>query len=444
MNWWLIKKRRAAQSGVAATASLVANPNVELGDTEPTSWFYSASTEWVTGSNRALRINVTGATADWRTAVYPVEAGATYDCGMWVKGAADNVTVLAVRWFSDEAGTAYIGETWIPLEGANADWTKHSQHLVAPVGAVSGDLMFRAAFATTVDVLGDAFFVRKLNSYLVGATWATDGNGRGYNTPLLGSNLFSNGDFASATGWVTGAGWSIGGGKAVLTNNAGTMYQSGLTANVWYQQDVTVESQSDGIGLRIGSASNIYTIPDGTGARYATGRADTAQAGAKGITSISNAQLDDMIIKPITLPTVFAHTQGSATSTPAARIFGIGIAQSGTIGWLDDPLNPQNFILAIRNGAGNVNLTKCVAGVYTVLASVAVAFVANAVIEIRRPSGNTFQLFYDGVQVGTNQTINDTAIADNIEPYFGAFSTHSENKISQFTLSGTSYLFPGS
>ena len=54
-----------------------------------------------------------------------------------------------------------------------------------------------------------------------------------------------------------------------------------------------------------------------------------------------------------------------------------------------------------------------------------------------------FQLFYNGSQVDTDQTINDTAIAYNAAPYYGVFSTYSGNTFTQFTLDGVEYLFPG-
>lgn len=163
MNGWLIRRRRTNQPPV----NLVANPSVELGDVDPTSWFHSDHTEWVTGNaydgDKALRINVANGTADWRSAVFPVVGGKTYRVGVWVKGAADIVTVLPCRWWSDEAGTSYITENWLVLEGANPVWTKYQHDLVAPANAVSADLMFRAAFDTTVDVFGDMFFVYPLD-----------------------------------------------------------------------------------------------------------------------------------------------------------------------------------------------------------------------------------------------------------------------------------------
>lgn len=162
LNWWLIKKRRSRN--VVEAENLVANFSVELGTTEPLSWFYSVDgTEWVSSDAhdgvKALRINVSSDTADWRTAVYPVVGDTTYRCGLWVKGDGDIVTVLAVRWFSDALGADYLSETWIVLDQTYTDWREVDEHLTAPADALSGDLMFRAAFATTVDVLGDAFFV---------------------------------------------------------------------------------------------------------------------------------------------------------------------------------------------------------------------------------------------------------------------------------------------
>lgn len=164
MNWWIVKRRRSIH-GQTLGDNLVANPSVEFGDTDPDSWFYSLTgTEWVDGQghsgSKAVRLNVAADTADWRSAVYDIEGGLTYRCGMWVKGVADIVTVLAVRWFSDEAGEDYISETWIVLQGTNADWTRYYQDIAAPSNALSGDLMFRAAFATTINVLGDDFFVQ--------------------------------------------------------------------------------------------------------------------------------------------------------------------------------------------------------------------------------------------------------------------------------------------
>jgi hypothetical protein len=73
---------------------------------------------------------------------------------------------------------------------------------------------------------------------------------------------------------------------------------------------------------------------------------------------------------------------------------------------------------------------------------VTVAFSANAQIEIRRPSGNTFQLWYSGTQRGTDQTVADAGIISNTR--YGLFSTHT-NEFSEFSLGGVviPFQFPG-
>jgi hypothetical protein len=80
------------------------------------------------------------------------------------------------------------------------------------------------------------------------------------------------------------------------------------------------------------------------------------------------------------------------------------------------------------------HLDKCVSGVYTNLITAVSTFVADAAIEIRRPSGNTFQLFYNNVQVTTNQTVADATIINNLR--YGTFSTDSGNKITSATIGG--------
>ncbi len=163
VNWWEIKRRRVRH----AQRNRVQNPSVEGGDSAPHHWFYSAGTEWVNedahAGSRSLRINVTDAMADWRTVVYPIEGGKTYRCGLWAKGQGNAQTVLAVRWFSDAIGANWITETWLVLDGHYSDWTYCYQDIPAPANALSGDLMLRAAFATTVDMLGDDFFVRRID-----------------------------------------------------------------------------------------------------------------------------------------------------------------------------------------------------------------------------------------------------------------------------------------
>lgn len=146
---------------------LVANPSAETGAVEPDNWFHTLTgTEWATqghSGSRSLRVTVTGDIADWRCSLYPVVGGRRYRVGLWVKGSGTPEMILASRWFSDSEGANYLTEQWLILNGSFSDWTPMSHIVAAPANALTGDLMFRAAFATTADLYGDDFSVRRLN-----------------------------------------------------------------------------------------------------------------------------------------------------------------------------------------------------------------------------------------------------------------------------------------
>lgn len=284
--------------------------------------------------------------------------------------------------------------------------------------------------------------------YLTGATWAIDGNGRAYNTPTLGSEALASWTNLSMETLVTDGRIIT---SATNTTLAGICYSTvNLTHDTWYTIQIT-HTVISGDPVSIRTADNLSgSNPDSTFILSAGANLFTFRSAGNPyfLYRWNNGNVGDFAsdpsIKACAASSLLATTQGTGNQTPLAKINAIAAnTQAGVIGWLDDPTNPQDFVIAIRNGSGNVNLTKCVAGVHTNLISISSTFVADAAIEIRRPSGNTFQLFYNGAQVGTDQTISDVAIANNATPYYGAFSTYSGNTFGEFTLDGTSYLFPG-
>lgn len=161
--------RRTNRPGPARRrfANLVSNPRVEAGDGAPDAWFFTLTgTEWAMhghSGSRSLRVQVFGATADWRSSLYAAAEQRPYRVGLWVKGMGAPETVLASRWFADGNGETYLTEQWLVLNGDYADWTQVYHHVAAPAGARSGDLMLRAAFPTTADLYADDFTVRRLS-----------------------------------------------------------------------------------------------------------------------------------------------------------------------------------------------------------------------------------------------------------------------------------------
>jgi hypothetical protein len=276
-----------------------------------------------------------------------------------------------------------------------------------------------------------------------GATWATNA-GNAYNAPTLGSELLANNGFDTDTVWAKGAGWVIGSGvasvAAVATNIA--VFQNTATIGNWIQYQFEITSLGTGsFGCRFGSAFG--PAVQATGSYSHTGRATSSTLGVRTSTTPTTGSIDNVFAKTISLPSLFATITGSSPAQTAAAKIATLITgrQSGVVALLDSVSNPQNFLIAYHNGT-SVLLDKCVDGVYTNLITTSVAFVANAQIEIRRPSGNTFQLWYNGNQRGTDQTVSDAGIIGNT--IYGLFSTHT-NEFSEFSLDGVviPFQFPG-
>lgn len=129
--------------------------------------------------------------------------------------------------------------------------------------------------------------------------------------------------------------------------------------------------------------------------------------------------------------------------TAATKIFYTDTSgYAGVVSHVDNPFKPSNYVAAYHDGT-NARLEKCVDTVFTSLIMIPVAFVPDAKIEIVRISSNRFQLFYNGVQVGANQTINEASIINNT--LYGLCATTKVARFSEFTCDGVinRFNFPG-
>jgi|694.fasta_scaffold11782_13 hypothetical protein len=298
-----------------------------------------------------------------------------------------------------------------------------------------------------------------------GATWAVSG-GNAYNVPTLGSELLTNGDMELDSSWFnfvtptanerSSAQVRSGYSRRWVSDVIGDGILSAnfsMSAFVWYHLEGWLYAAS----LAITVARNNGAVADFTQTITPISTWTPIRMGVRAISSGSNAIriqastagaanehfADDFSVKAISLPSLFATIAGaSSTQTAAAKIAALTTStQAGVVSLLDSASSPANFLIAYHDGS-TVKLDKCVAGTYTNLVSVTVAFSANAQIEIRRPSGNTFQLWYSGTQRGTDQTVADAGIISNTR--YGLFSTHT-NEFSEFSLGGVviPFQFPG-
>lgn len=111
---------------------------------------------------------------------------------------------------------------------------------------------------------------------------------------------------------------------------------------------------------------------------------------------------------------------------------------AGLVLCMDSAAAPSNFIMAYYNLAqGNIHLVKSVADGLTSLIDTAVAYSAGAVLRVvlEYVAGTDdvkATLFYNGSQVGVQQTILDDGVAGNTR--HGMMNTDTNNSLDNFTV----------
>lgn len=251
--------------------------------------------------------------------------------------------------------------------------------------------------------------------------------------PQLGPELIVNGGFDADANWSKGGGWTIGGGVATYAPAGGALLgQAGvLVAGGWYSAQFSVAAYaSNSIAVAFGNATMVGVYRSGLGIYQDTGRSGGTALNFYPAPAAS-LSIDNVSVRQITLSSMFsASAYGTHRVTRARVTVALG-CRAGVVCNMDSATNPQNFVIASHNGQ-TARLTKCVAGTYTELISQSVAYVAGAFVEVRRLAGtDTWQLFYNGAQVGNNQTISDAGIVGNT--LHGYFNTYSGNVLSEFS-----------
>jgi hypothetical protein len=141
---------------------------------------------------------------------------------------------------------------------------------------------------------------------------------------------------------------------------------------------------------------------------------------------------DDISVQAITLPSTLGDTVtltgvnfSAEVSTALSTVTPVGAMLC-----IDDPANPQNFVLPYHDTT-MAYLVKCVAGVYSVVASGAITYVSGGRIGATR-TGNSWQLWYNGAAVDTSKTISDAGIIGNTQHTW--WSTYAGNTFRNFRM----------
>lgn len=138
--------------------------------------------------------------------------------------------------------------------------------------------------------------------------------------------------------------------------------------------------------------------------------------GRAGGTGAYSFYLDDLQIDSFATPDLFATQDvGTADVLVGVRLdANPGDHAVGAALCLDDPDDPQNYLVVCRYQTHYWRLIKCVAGAITVVAtsSAAAPFVAGAWLWVAK-GGDQVSVWYNGERVISPQTVSDAEIVDN-------------------------------
>ena len=321
---------------------------------------------------------------------------------------------------------------------------------------------------------GDAGPARPLLLPWSASAWDVDAQGRAYNTPTLGSELLTDGALENWGSATNATSWSETVAGTSTVNREGSVVHGGsfaarldvdasasnvaiaqtITATVgqwiqlsgWLRSSVASGKRGRMFPTNSSLADAPFDLTDAYQQFFATGRATTTAPAVNVIRVAGNGShsiyADDISAKAITLTSMIASVDGGAAGLDC----GVALpgyypyVQAGVISHLDSDSSPANFILGIKHSTA-ARLYKCVAGTYTQLVSASAPYVVGTAprLDVRRLPGNVFQLWYNGAQMGTDQTINDAGIVNNTR--YGLFSSININRFARFRLGGMSVPF---
>lgn len=291
---------------------------------------------------------------------------------------------------------------------------------------------------------------------LFGPTWALDGNGRAYNTPISSNSLLFNGGMEAftaglANGWLKGGTPTLSQESTIVQEGSSSqkMIHAG-TGDFIYQYPNTVAGRFYRfVGYVYGVVRYIantnfgittITVQTHSAAQwdviYLSIQATGVSSGFyfSGVSGGGTGYVDATYIIEMVTASVFATQQSSlANPTVTTKLYSAS-ATAGLVSKLDSPGNPRNYVTARFDVLGNLRLDKTVNGAPTNLQTNAVAFVADAQLEIRWANDTTVGVWYNGSQVGANRTVSDASIISN--QHYGVMATDPDCKFSEIRING--------
>jgi hypothetical protein len=327
------------------------------------------------------------------------------------------------------------------------------------VGVMATQQGFKLPYSIDFSTLSDG----AIPTNWVGSTFTISG-GKLINAPTDGGTLIANGDMETGnppTGYAAGSSAILasvadehtgGAGTKSLSITNGAASSGYATKNIdivigdflvmkaWAKY-VNANSASMRMQGRSGSFATFAQSDDPTAAwaEYAITGAPTqtdiwARVGNNDSTLGRESRFDNIYVAKLTKSDLIAYYNHAFVNVGVVKA---GLTTKwgqycGVVGWWDK-VNPFQSCLVARHNLKQAMLSKYVGATRTDLIPLTnITYSAGAVLEIRRPSGNTFQLWYNGAQIGTDQTVSDPEIINN--QYFGLLDTWGGPQCLNFTL----------
>lgn len=143
--------------------------------------------------------------------------------------------------------------------------------------------------------------------------------------------------------------------------------------------------------------------------------------------------VDDGSVKKLTTSELIAMLPASQADVTVKASFNTTSPQHnyhhGVIARANSRTAPTTYLLAVIDNADasiRVDLHKVVNGTITYLTGAYIGLTGQRLVEIRT-SGSTVQLFYNGVQQGTDQTVSDVPVTNNIHGFISSGGGNSLN-----------------
>ena len=322
---------------------------------------------------------------------------------------------------------------------------KNKRHILATI-VVDGSASL-LPYTFDPSALGDG----ALPSPWSGATW-TIASGKVINTPNEGPPLSFNGDMEAGdppTGWtpanataaadadVHGGSQSI---KVTSTSAAGYVTRNiSLTAYKWYKFGLWVKRTAGQIDFLITPGASIAPTPyhlspssytNYVGAILTSGASITMAL--RGFDNGTVAYWDDITCTPLEWAEVINVIDFGVANVSVGGAGTIGsFSPAGVVVNCNSKTAPTHMVFAVHVGSRNyIYMFKMINGTCTQLIGAASTYVSGVIPKIVKTSASVYQLWYNGLQIGTDQTVTDANLNNNT--LHGLFSVGGGSQITSF------------